>query len=440
MAEKHGIEEEADAGLSAKRIKAGDGAEGDLLAVGEAKVGIWEVPNIKEQEPMTFEGDVNGNEDEVEAEVMRLKKEKSIALKREADAREAALIDGAVVQAPPRSTSPPARRARRNVGSGSIKDLLEQSGETPTGTELLANRAVDSKMLQEELEAARESVKSAKEQNTLLKQLYDDASRTAVDAEQKAQRLLKENASLQSALTQGLASASRLKENRINDLELSLKQTQAQLDLLKRQNELTDSHVRRKAALWDEQEQAEEQRRKIAEQRQAKREAERRALQEALLGPGASTTRQGSPKPHDLFLAVDLADEKIDVHDMAEKEAEERRGVLDGTRYDDIDEDDELAALRREASQFEEEALVGVDFSAPRSRRSRIATAPVDSVSSTPPVLDTAEGQQLANAIFESQQQAYLAVSNDLEEELTAFTAKHDPSAIDPSSSPSYPQ
>lgn len=267
------------------------------------------------------------------------------------------------------------------------------------------------------LEANAEDTKSAKEQSALLKQLYDEASRSNMEAEIECERLKAENEQLREQLSEGMASVRTFSKTRVADLEQKNRELNGQIHLLTEQNRLTSNDIRRKAALWDAAEMKEQERQAELVRRQAKRETERRALQSQILGSEMSN----SPvkKPHELFLEVDLEREKIDVDAKIEQEAMEKMRKAEQMQANNevLDEDDELAALQREAAEYGAlDTILDEGDRSRRSRRQRRTPAIVQDASTNVDYLQSNE--ELAEAIQHNQDQAILSASNEVEDQL----------------------
>lgn len=271
--------------------------------------------------------------------------------------------------------------------------------------------------LMKQLAASMEDTKSAKEQSTLLKQLYDEASRSNMEAEIESDRLNAENVQLKAQLSEGMASVRSFSTARVTNLEQKVQQLTGQVHLLTEQNRLTGDDIRRKAALWDAAEAREQERQAELARRQAKRETERRALQEQILGNEVSF--EPLKKPHELFLEVDLEREKIDVDAKIEQEKIEKMEKAQQTQEDlgIVDEDDELAALQREAAEYGAlDTLLDEGDRSRRSRRQRRTPAiPQDESFKAEQIQST---EELAETINDNQTQALLSASNELEDQL----------------------
>lgn len=287
-----------------------------------------------------------------------------------------------------------------------------------------------------ELESTQSATRTIKEQAGLFKQLYDDASQATVEAEKEAQTLRESNATLQHQLADGMAAVRAFYEARVKQLQFELNKSKGQLNLLTEQNRLMNDDIRRKAALWDAAEAKEEERAQDIARRQAKRNAERLALQESILG---SVPRREMMKPHEIFMDVDLANEKIDVEAGQNQDDGLASEVYRRQPGDEPDEEDELAALQREAAQHGDDVPSAASLDAPRSRRSRRSrsthtpqTEPRNAERAKSAVENADEGLLLASTIAEGESQARMAASFDVEDEFafaaaSALDAQEDP-------------
>lgn len=306
--------------------------------------------------------------------------------------------------------------ADRSSGHTSLATQLT-SQEKPIHQQEMDDLREERDRLIRELAISTEDAKSAKEQSTLLKQLYDEASRSNMEAEIESERLNTENIQLKAQVSEGMASVRAFSKARVTDLEYKVRQLTGELHLLTEQNRLTGNEIRRKAALWDAAEAREQERQVELARRQAKRETERRALQAQILG--SEVINEPLKKPHELFLEVDLEKEKIDVDAKVEQENIEKMEKAQQTQGDAgaIDDEDELAALQREAAEYGAlDTLLDEGDRSRRSRRQRRTPAiPQDGSSK---VEQIQSNEELADAINHNQNQALLSASYEVEDQL----------------------
>lgn len=204
------------------------------------------------------------------------------------------------------------------------------------------------------LEAMLASYQATQEDNDFLRRQYGDASTMAADLARGNDLLTEETAALKTKLSQGMSTVKGFSEARIGALREQLKVSQMQLDILLKQNRLTNDAIREKAGKWDAYQAKEQIRLREMERKRAEIDALRAASYQAMEQEDLQRIADLRKKPHELFLEVDLDKEKRSLPGHHTVVADE--------------EEDEVAMLRAEA-----EAATGqaIDLSAPRSRRSR---------------------------------------------------------------------
>lgn len=214
--------------------------------------------------------------------------------------------------------------------------------------------------LHEELDLALSASRSTQEQADLVRTLYNEASRSASKSERELEKVSAENERLRYQVVEGLRLAQGFAYEQIAQIRASLSQVTRQRDLLLQQNELTNDEIRRKAVAWDVHEARKLQEQKRREQAEAARLETHLALQATILG------QSHAKKPQDYLLEVDLDAQRRDLPIMSDNTNIVLQPDGEG------DDEDELAALQREAAQHGNETML-VDPEAPRSRRTRAA-------------------------------------------------------------------
>jgi hypothetical protein len=243
-------------------------------------------------------------------------------------------------------------------------------------------------------QSALSSSQMTQETNDFLKEQYNLASSMAATSVKEVEALKEEVEDLKRKLTEGMNTIRSFNQTRIETLQIKLKTTESQLNLLKNQNRLTDDTVRQKAAQWDAYQTKEQNRLRELERRRAEVDAERASLYQSMQEEEDRRAKHLRRPPHEHFLEVDLNAQKVDLPGLEE-----------------IDDTDEVAMLRAEAGEVSTGAEA-IDINAPRSSRRRPARQ-------TQPVQEGwADAQTTEEALLHSQQQAQAEVAEALQGEL----------------------
>ncbi|UZJ51819.1 hypothetical protein CBS101457_001139 [Exobasidium rhododendri] len=247
--------------------------------------------------------------------------------------------------------------------------------------------------------SAMKSTQTTQESNEFLKEQYRLASNSAAESAREAEVLQSEVESLKRQLTEGMDTVRSFSQQHIRTLQTKLDATKSQLHLLVSQNQLTDDALREKAAKWDAYQAIEQARLREVERRRADISEESAALYQSMQEEESRRAANNRRPPHEHFLEVDLATQKVDLPGL------------------DVQVDDEGIVVTPRIGAEEVLKAGGIDAGAERTSRTlQGRNLQAEQI--------RANSELAEDVLFQSQQQAQAEVADALQGELNYQTSE----------------